>query len=227
MLWDYGRMLRGRNQTEAIRVLSALLTQEPARTDVRMELAAEQLTAKDPGAALDTLKPVKKVTPEEAPRLFGIMAHAQMDLKEWNDAKESAERLKKVARTEEDKFQADRILKYLEARANGTAEPQGIDMGRPMLQRREPPKVAGEPVSERKSIAGSFVFFDCSGKSPRIVVETAEGQKVFLIDDPNKALGATVDLTCGPQNKDRVRVDYIPANQAGVDGLVRGIRVEP
>jgi hypothetical protein len=46
------------------------------------------------------------------------------------------------------------------------------------------------------------------------------------MDDADKILGA-MKLTCGPQNKDRVRVDFIPANQAGVDGLVRGIQLEP
>jgi hypothetical protein len=192
-----------------------------------LELAADQLTAKEPGAALDTLRPVKKVTAEEAPRLFGIMAHAQMDLQQWKDAKDTAERLQKVAHIDEDKLQAERILKYLDARESGAVLPQMTDTGRPRLQRREPPKLAGEPVSLRKSIAGSFVEFDCSGKAPRVVMETEEGKKIFLIDDPNKVLGATIELTCGPQNKDRVRVDYDPANQAGVDGVVRGIRVEP
>jgi tetratricopeptide (TPR) repeat protein len=207
MLWDYGRMLRGPNQPEAIRVLSELLARDPARTDVRMELAADQLTAKQPGAALDTLKPVKKVTPEEAPRVFAIMAHAQLDLRQWNEAKESAGRLEKSARTEEDKLQADQILKYLETRG---PEPE-----------------AARPALQRKSIPGAFVLFDCSGKAPRVVLETEEGKKVFLVDDPKKVLGAAMEFTCGAQNKDRVRVDYVPANQAGVDGLVRGIRVEP
>lgn len=226
MLWDYGRMLRGRDQLEAIRVLTELVKQEPARIDVRLELAADQLTAKEPGQALETLKPVKKVSPEEAPRLFGIMAHAQLDLKQWDEAKESAERLKRVARSDEDKFQADRILKFLDAVAKGAAPVSELEAGRPML-RRAPLAPSGELSSERKSIAGAFVFLDCSAKSPKVVVQTAEGQKVFLIDDPNKVLGATMELTCGDQNKDRVRVDYIPANQPGVDGLVRGIRVEP
>jgi tetratricopeptide (TPR) repeat protein len=232
MLWDYGRMLRGRNPAEAIRVLSELVALQPGRNDVRLEVAANQLTAREPGAALDTLKPVKKVSAEEAPRLFAIMAHAQLDMQQWNDAKQSAERLQKVARTDDDKFQAERILKYLDARATGgapVAMPSGEE--RPLLlhkeQPREQPRLAGEPVSEKKSIPGSFAFFDCSGKAPKIVLETAEGQKVFLVDDPKKVLGATMELTCGAQNKDRVRVDFIPAHQAGVDGLVRGIRVEP
>jgi len=228
MLWDYGRMVRGRNPEEAIRVLSGLVALQPTRNDARIELAANQLTSKEPSAAIDTLKPVKKVSAEEAPRLFAIMVHAQLDLQQWNDAKESAERLQKFARTDEDKLQADRILKYLDARTGGgapVAMPSSDE--RPLLQRREQPKLAIHPVSEEKSIPGSFVFFDCSAKSPKVVLDTAEGQKVFLIDDPKKVLGATMELNCGAQNKDRVRVDYVPANQAGVDGLVRGIRVEP
>jgi hypothetical protein len=229
MLWDYGRMLRGRNPPEAIRVLSELLKQEPTRGDVRMELAADQLTAKLPAEALETLKPVKKVTPEEAPRLFAIMAHADIDMTLWSEAKISAERLAKSARTDDDKVQAERILKYLEAREKGAAAPPLVtDSGRPMLQRREAPKVASsEPVLKGKSIAGLFVQLDCSGKSPKVVMETEEGQKTFMIDDPKKVLGPEMEFTCGAQKKNRVRVDYIPANQTGVDGLLRGIREEP
>jgi hypothetical protein len=226
MLWDYAKMLRGPDARAAIHVLSELLVKEPQREDVRMELAAEQLTAEDPGGALDTLKPVNRAAAEDAPRLFGILAHAQLDTRQFDAARESAEKLKQFARTDEEKYQADRILKFLDARANGAAPVSSLEPGRPKIRRQDPPKDA-EPVSDRKSVAGAFVMMDCSGQPPRIVVETSEGQKIFLVDDPNKVFGATVELTCGPQKKDRVRVDFIPANQAGVDGLLRGLQVEP
>ena len=61
---------------------------------------------------------------------------------------------------------------------------------------------------------------------PKIVIETAEGKKLFLIDDPNKIIGATIELQCGPQKKTTVKVDYVPANQAGVEGLVRGLQFQ-
>ncbi len=206
MLWDYARMLRGRDQTEAIRVLSELVAKEPARNDVRMELAAHQLTAKQPREALETLKAVR----EEASRLYIIRAHAQLDLQQFSEAKESAERLAKVARSSEDRREAESILRALEA-----------PVGRPRLARR-----VGETVSEKKSVAGAFVYFDCSGGSKKVVLESAEGQRVFLIDDPDLVLGSMA-LTCGVQKRDRVRVDFILGNQAGVDGLVRGLQVEP
>jgi tetratricopeptide (TPR) repeat protein len=216
MLWDYARMVRPQDQAQAIRVLAELLAKEPARTDVRMELAATLLIANQPGEALEVLKPVNKFAPEDAPRLFGIRAHAQLDLKQWDDAKVSAESVAKFARTDEERFQADRILRYLEARSGGGVGPRFNDSGRPTGS-----------ASLEKSIAGSFVLFDCSGKPPKVVLETEQGKKIFLVDDADKVLGSTMELSCGPQNKDRVRVDYIPGNQAGVDGLVRGMRVEP
>lgn len=209
MLWDYARMLRGRDQAEATRVLAELVSKEPGRNDFRMELAAHQLTAKQPAEALETLKPVQ----EESSRLYIIRAHAQLDLKQFSEARESAERLAKVARSDADRYEADSILKFLEAPGSG-----------PRLQRRESTR---ETVSERKSVAGEFVYFDCSGGSKKVVLETADGQKVFLIDDPDQVLGSTAELTCGAQKKDRVRVDFILGNEAGVDGLVRGFQVEP
>ena len=226
MLWDYGRMLRGRDQTEAIHVLGELVALEPARLDVRMELAAHQLTAKKAAEALDTLKPVKDVAPEDAARFYAIMAHAQLDTRQFDAAKDSAEKLKKAARSDEDTFQADRILKFLEARANGGAPVSSLEPGRPVLRRKEADSVS-EVASQEKSVAGSFVLFDCSGKSPKVILETESGTKTFLIDDPGKIAGRRMDLSCGPQNKDRIRIDYILGNEAGVDGWVRGMRVEP
>jgi tetratricopeptide (TPR) repeat protein len=206
VLWDYGRLLRGRNQQEAIRVLSALLTQEPARdipvTSVRLELAAEQLMAQQPQAALDTLTPITWADKDDAPRLFGIVTHAQLDLGRWADARKSALALAKVARRDDDKLMAQQALQIVDARE-------------------------GRPTAMRGSIAGAFMQVDCSGASQKLVLDTDQGKKVFLIDDPGKILGGSMTLTCGAQNQDRVRVDFDPPNQPGIDGLVRGIRVEP
>jgi tetratricopeptide (TPR) repeat protein len=240
MLWDYGRLVRERNKEESIRVLSELMAQEPARVDVRLELAAAQLTSQQPLAALETLSGVKKVTQEDAPRLFTIMAHAQVDKNFLVEARKSAESLSKFAKTTDDKSQAEQLLKYLDAREKGPApmpvaifeaapeaSPGKKGEAPPKLQRRVQPRLVGEPpVSAHTTLAGSFVQLDCSGSKVKMVVETADGKKVFLIDDPNKVIGATIELTCGAQKKTAVKVDFIPAGQAGVDGLVRGIVFE-
>jgi hypothetical protein len=235
MLWDYGRLARGKNSAQSILALKELLTQEPTRLDARLELAAQQLTSKQPDAALETMKSVKKVTPADAPRVFAILAHAQLDKQLWEEARASAESLKKFSKTDEEKHQAEQILNFLDAKAKGQ-EASLVPMpasavaetGPPTLQRRLPPRLVGDPpVSAYKSQAGAFAQLDCSTKSPKIVLETPEGQKIFLIDDPNRVMGATIELTCGAQQqKIAVRIEYIPANQPGVDGLIRGIQFE-
>jgi tetratricopeptide (TPR) repeat protein len=233
MLWDYGRLVRERNKPESIRVLSELMAQEPGRVDVRLELAGVQLTSKQPEAALATLSALKTVAPADAPRLFTIMAHAQVDKGFWVEARKSAESLAKFAKSTEDQWQAEQLLKYLDAREKGPAPMlaeavEKKDDAPPKLQRRLQPRLVGEPAASAHRIPGSFVKLDCSGAKAKMVVETAEGKKVFLIDDPNKVIGATMELICGEQKKKiGVSVDFIPAGQAGVDGLVRGIVFEP
>jgi Flp pilus assembly protein TadD len=215
LLWDYGRLVRGRDRAEAIRVLTDLTKQDPARVDARLELAAVQLVSKQPGDALETLKPVKNGSKEEAPRLFLLRAHAQLDIQLWADAKESAQALAKFAVSDAEKSEAERILKYLDGRGNGVAAAPSASE-RPALRR-----------VLHASIAGTFTNLDCAGKAPKMIVETAEGKKVFLIDDPDKIIGPTIDMTCGAQKKVAVKIDYGPASQPGVDGLVRGISFEP
>ena len=216
MLWDYGRLVRQGNAAESIRVLSELMAEQPARTEVRMELAATQLVSKQPAAAIETLDAVKRITPEEAPRLFLLLAHAHLDVGQKDEARASAQNLAKFAKTDADKAQATEILRYLDAAEKGsTASPP--PMGR---------SVQGL-VPLAKSIAGAFVELDCSGSAPKMVLETAEGKKVFLIDDPKKVLGDTLDLTCGPQPKVGVKVQFVPADQTGVDGLLRRIQLAP
>jgi Flp pilus assembly protein TadD len=234
MLWDYGRLARGRDHPGAMRALSALLELEPDRLDARMELAAMQLISRQPSAALETLKPVKKVNKEEAPRFFTIVSHAYLDNGQLADAKLNAQQLAKFALTDEDKFQAKQLLDYLDTATKGPApvmarapSTQDSPEEHPTLHRHSLRQIVGEPpASDHKFLAGSFAELDCSQTPPKIVIETAEGKKLFLIDDPNKIIGATIELQCGPQKKTTVKVDYVPANQAGVEGLVRGLQFQ-
>jgi hypothetical protein len=232
MLWDYGRLVREQNKPQSILALSELLTQQPSRNDVRLELATVQLISKQPEAALETLKPVTKVSPAEAPRLFLLLAHAQTDAGQTADARENAHKLAQYAKTDEDKFQAQQLLNYLDALSKGaviTPDTRESADARPTLRRLTPPALdAAPPVSRIKSMHGSFVAFDCSGPSPKIILDTAEGKKLFLIDDPNKALGATIELTCGAQAKAAaINIEFLPSDEVGIVGLVRRIQFEP
>ena len=64
-------------------------------------------------------------------------------------------------------------------------------------------------------------------------METAEGKKALLIDNPSNLTvngnnGETMELACGPQKRVMIRIEYDSAGQAtGVAGLARVIHFEP
>ncbi len=237
LLWDYGRLAESRDAQGSIRAFSELLKQEPSRIDVRMELANVQLRSQQPKEAVETLKPVKKITPEDAPRFLTLIAYGYLQSGDRDEARKAAEQLKRVALNVEQKNTADQILKFLDAPARASL-PQvragGADE-RARLQRREAPPMTLEvrtAAPKWESVTGKFVELQCADPA-KIVLETADGKKILMIDDPAKLLvngqnGVKMDLTCGPQKPVSVRIDYAPAgpNQNGVHGLARAIHFE-
>jgi hypothetical protein len=101
------------------------------------------------------------------------------------------------------------------------------------LVHREVDLDPARPLVRRASYTGNFGELQCSGQAARVVMETSQGKKVLLIEDPtlvsvNGKNGETRDLTCGPQKPVQIRVEYDPAvsNRPGVDGVVRVIHFE-
>jgi tetratricopeptide (TPR) repeat protein len=233
MLWDYGRMTESADAAKSIEALGELHKLEPDRLDVRMELASMQLRSHAAKEALQTLVPVKKVTPEDAPRLLTLLAYASLEAGDPVRARNAADQLKKVSTNIEERNQADRILQFIEASRSNSAKPvlafEESDV-RPGLSHRNVAPEAAPPVVRRPSLSGSFVELQC-GEHAKVVMETAEGKKHFLIEDPTKLLvngksGETMDLSCGPQKPVQIRIEYDPpgSNRPGIDGVVRVIR---
>jgi tetratricopeptide (TPR) repeat protein len=257
MLWDYGRMAGRSNPSQAIRALSALLADQPNRMEVRLALAQTQLGNKQAKDAIETLSPVKKVTPADAPRFFEILAYANMDTGNRQAARANAQRWIENTQDTDERVNANRLLRYLEdldhAAAGSAAvsarapvpRPPPDDAGtdsRPALRRPELPTSSGsQPAPEpgRNAFAlplaiGNLVELDCRGPLPKFLVQTADGPVALLMDDPKKVLISglkenTIDMNCGPQKPVAVWIEYAPpdASQPGVKGIARAIHFEP
>jgi len=236
MLWDYGRLAASSDPTRSAQALSELLKLQPNRLEVRLELASTQLRSHAAKDALETLAPVKKVTPKDAPRLLTVLAHANLEAGNREMAATAARQLRQVATDPEDRDRADQILRYIEsanAALSSRFKPAFADGdSRPRLEHRDAEVAPVQPVVRRPAYTGNFAELQC-GAQARVVLETAEGKKVLVIEDPTKVSvngknGETRDLTCGPQKPSPIRVEYDPAgpNHPGVDGLVRGIHFE-
>lgn len=250
MLWDYGRMIESSRPDEAVRVLNELTALEPARRDVKIELAAALLNAKRPQDSVNTLLALGGCTPEEAPRCIGVATYAYLKLNDRVKAAATAELYQKYAKTPEDQRRAQEVLDYLKqpglkqpaARPAVTqhvqtaAPPIDDDPGRPTLARRGASDATdgAAAVAERVpplSASGSFAELIC-GATAKLVVETSGGKKTFVIEDPNKITitgreTGTAELSCGPQKRAPIRVDYKAPPSANSDGIVLAIHFDP
>ncbi len=213
LLWDYGRLAEQQRPEEAVKALTDLFQQEPDRLDLRMELAALHLNARRPGSALSALSEVHSVTPGDATRFFTLLANAQIQLGDRAGARISVAKLSANAKTSEDRARVDQMQRYLE-QAGAPRQPATSSTHAPEVE-------------------GSFVEFVCLDKSYKVVVDTAQGKKGFLIPDPHQVVivgraGGKVDLICGPQTPVHVKLEYTPgADDAGADGILKALFFEP
>ena len=79
MLWDYGRLAANPDPANATTALTALLELQPARVDVRLELAGIQLRGHKGKEALETLSAIRNATAADAARYYEIRAFADME----------------------------------------------------------------------------------------------------------------------------------------------------
>ena len=237
LLWDYGRLAEREHPEEAIKVLSELVKQQPERTDVRVELAGVQLSSNQSADALATLAPIKKTTPQDAPRLFTLLAYAQLGVGQRDQAANSVARLAQYAVTPADHDRADQLKRYLDQPSPPSLIPSSVtESVRPRLVRRNAAGVEEEEeiATPSLSAAGLFVELVCDGQHATIVLEMDQARKRFLIEDPTTinliaADGARVqDFQCGLQKPAKIKIEYrLAQGGQNVDGLATGIFFQP
>jgi tetratricopeptide (TPR) repeat protein len=250
MLWDFGRVGARAKPQQAMGALETLLADQPNRFEVRLVLAQEQMSNKMPKEAIATLAPVKKVTPEDAPRFFRVLAFANMQTGEREAARANAQRWLDNTKEGDEKLNAERMLRYLDQQdsvAAAAAAPPPLprldelnggkaDDSAPKLVRTPPPGLTPERTPARlglPSLAGTLVELDCKGPLPKFVLQTEGGRVSFLMDDPKSVLisglaEGTIDMNCGAQKQAAVSIQYEPPppGATGVKGIVRAIRYE-
>jgi predicted Zn-dependent protease len=234
LLWDFGRLAEREHPDDAFNALTDLVKQEPERLDARMELAALNLNARRPGGALSILSDVHTVPADDAPRYFTLLANAQILLGDRAGARVTVARLAANVKTPEDRARVDQMQRYLE-QADGPAPvaARNDSTEAPRLVRPEPAAQSAAVPPPAPEVEGSFVEFVCLEKSFKVVVDTSQGRKGFLISDPNQVVivgraGGKVDLNCGPQTPVHVKIEYAPSTAGtDADGILKILYFEP
>ncbi len=239
MLWDFGRLAERDRPADALRALNDLFRLEPQRMDVRLEIAALNLNAGRPGGAYSVLADVTRITADEAPRFFTLLASAQMQMGDRAGARAAVAKLAANVKTPEDRARVEQMQHYLEqadvpspvataAAAAPKDDAPGTNMESAPRLVRALPSGQRPPLLPSPEIDGSFVEFVCLEKSFKIVLDTAQGRKSFLISDPKQIVvvgraGGKVDLNCGPQERpEHVKLEYAPMTAgADADGVLK------
>ena len=222
--------------SQLIGALHRAIELDPDFFDARYRLGIQLLSMKSYGASLAALRGIKRVEPEKASQLFLAMAYAAMQLQLLDEAKGSAERAKKYAKSPAAIAEAERLIAYVEQRA---LPPPTLLEGLNASEAGPSSELTveeNEPRSTRfliTRVTGVMKDLVCSGTSAKLIVETDNGRIALWIEDPAKIAirgvggAVTMDFNCGPQPGTKATVGFLPYEnkEQGTTGTVRLIEL--
>jgi hypothetical protein len=206
----------GTDLPAAARALSALLDQQPDRSDARLLLAELQFHGRQPQAALDALEPIRaSAAGEDIARMSRLQAFSNVELDRRDDARSAARRWKDAARDAADRASAGRFLEFLD-RSERIAGGETASVMAELWAAAPGPDLAsvGIPDPPLPSVAGQLIALECEGNRSRLVVD-AGGVRSFEFEDGERmmaygpgARAARIELVCGKFRPVAVRVQY-------------------
>lgn len=212
-------------------VLRKALELKPDLVDARMMLGYVEMQAEHYREALEALRRISKVTPDQAFSYFHAIAYASLQLGDRKEARLAAERAQKFAHEPAESAAAAGLLRFLE---------QTEKDGSVVIKAAERPRLASTqmavseappvpvPQAGARRVEGILQQVICVGGSANFQL-LAEGRKLaFAVQDPKavvvkNASAGTADFDCGPQKR-RVMLEYRdPPAGADVDGIITAI----
>jgi tetratricopeptide (TPR) repeat protein len=123
MCFDYAMLTWQANSRpkDAIPMLRRAIELQPDYVDARLQLGLALASTQDYSEAIDQLRQVKHVTPEQAPSYFLALGYSYLATSHSDDARANAEAAKKHAKSTADIDQTDRLFRLLDAAAKKPA----------------------------------------------------------------------------------------------------------
>jgi tetratricopeptide (TPR) repeat protein len=207
--WDFARLAQDAPPEDrlVITALDKAISMNPQLTDARLILGYRYYASKQFGLALATLRQIKQITPEFAPRLFLLIAHSSLQLKDTAEARKAALQAKQYAKDSADISSVDEIIAHLDQPARNAA---ANDI--PKLARSG---VSGpEPREELSRIEGILTEIECADASATLHVASGNKNLAFLIRDSARVYikgGSQGEqlLPCGKTHKP-ITLEFLP-----------------
>ena len=204
---------------------------DPDDLDMRLFYARLLMNRRNAAEVIETLTGVKRVPADRAFELFYLAAVASTDLRRFDAARTDAAQASKYARspaeTERvssllkaiDDYQtrqaaADRAIRDANSAGSGASAAVSPEPGTPGPAQAGFPSPGSRPLQTVAEGRLRNMVCPAAGQPPVLEVATDAGTLRLLVDRPEQitiqgAGGATIDLTCGAQDR-RVRVGYEP-----------------
>ena len=234
--WDFARLAQDAPPEDklVIGALEKAIGMKADLTDARMMLAHRYYASNQFGMAAAALRQIKLITPELAPRLFLLLAHTHLQLKDNEEAKKAALQVKKYARDSTDTGRADEIIAFIDQPARAVLAKSEAASEAPILRRRKAPATtwdvpSADPQEQLGAIRGVLIEIECLGERAKLRVAVGNSSLAFLISDPTRVYikGARQGeqlLTCGKTRRP-IAIDYLPKDDrsSGTVGEARMI----
>ena len=241
---EYGQALMAdRRNSEAVSVLRTAARLSPAPGDVHRQLGTALAQTANYSEALSEFAQAGDVDASEAARFFYTVAYAYYRTGDKAQARVTLVKAGTYAKTAPETTMIETLQAALDSDSahaadlapdvfQRPAEDPGTDAGPPRIVRRDPATEEPAPAAPKPpplAVAeGALQAVDCAGRLLRVLVNNSV--VVLKILDPERiaiksGTGVPIELTCGPQNARRIRVEFDspPGLPTGVAGAVRSI----
>jgi tetratricopeptide (TPR) repeat protein len=245
---DYALLLRedGVANAEVIPLLERAVQLDDDLQETRLYLGYLLMDEGQYGKAVVAFAGLKRVTREQAVRLYRARSYAYYRMGNKENAQKFLDLARKYAESPDEIDSVEKMADVLSwqgpeamALASGgyTADPG--ETGAPRLERA--PATDADTTTFRTSrrdaatvtLTGILEKLECSGGTAKVKIAVGADLKALAISDPGEILVTGVDagafeFTCGPQNSRPLTIEYEPREDAaaGTIGEVRVIHLE-
>lgn len=218
MCFDYAilTLQADSNAKDAVPALRHALELQPDYLDARLQLGLLLASRRNFSEAIDELRQIKKVNPDQAPSYFLALGYSYLGTSHFDDARKNAESAKKWAKSAADTEQTVTLLRVLdEVQSARNAPPVPVaavppvqsapppvtarpDDSPPTLQRRPAPVMTVRESAPRNPfiqkddqinrVEATAQRLDCEGDSLELHVLVGKASMVFEIPDPKRVL---------------------------------------
>jgi hypothetical protein len=235
VLWYYSVLLRSAGDAaKSNQVLQRCLQSDPGNLDARLMLAVDESAAGHPDRAVILLKSAPPPPQRRAQEYYRALANAARAAGNRAEAERAAQQLQSLARTDSDRREAEDLLRMgrdvkVEPKETGVNLSIDGNVGAAapahapsrMPETYGPKESGTPPPPQRPTLDGTLVQVECRESSALLFIDTPQGRRRFLIDNPNAVIvrgtGST-ELACGTQSR-RVRIEF--EERENTDPVVR------